>query len=158
MSGIVTEEEPPSIVLYLDTSALVKCHVTEFGSVETNAAVEEAHMIGTVVISRVEMSAAFAKAVRTRSLMKKDARAALEKFRAEWKDLVRIQVTDSLVTRADTYAWEHGLRGCDALQLTAAVVWQETLGETITFAAYDEHLREAAAREGLTPFPAEHAG
>lgn len=146
------------MVLYLDTSALVKCYVTESGSVETNVAVEEAHMIGTVVISRVEMSAAFAKAVRTGSLMKKDARAALEKFRAEWKDLVRIQVTDSLVNRADTYAWEHGLRGYDALQLTAAVIWQETLGETITFAAYDEHLREAAAREGLTPFPAEHAG
>ena len=146
------------MVLYLDTSALVKCYVTESGSVETNAAVEEAHMIGTVVISRVEMSAAFAKAVRTGSLMKKDARAALEKFRAEWKDLVRIQVTDSLVNRADACAWEHGLRGYDALHLAAAVIWQETLGETITFAAYDEHLRKAAAQEGLTPFPAEHAG
>jgi len=146
------------MVLYLDTSALVKCYVKESGSVETGAAVEEALLVGTVVISRVEISAAFAKAVRTGSLMKREARAALEKLREGWKDLVRILVTDVLVSRADTYAWEHGLRGYDALQLTAAVIWQETLGEMVTFATYDEHLMRAAAKEGLTPFPSKNAG
>ncbi|MBE3038042.1 MAG: type II toxin-antitoxin system VapC family toxin [Chloroflexi bacterium] len=146
------------MVLYLDTSALVKCYVKESGSVETGAAVEEALLVGTVVLSRVEISAAFAKAVRMGSLMKREARAALEKFREEWKDLVRIQVTDVLVNRADAYAWEHGLRGYDALQLTAAVIWQETLGEMITFATYDAHLMRAAAKEGLTPFPSKSVG
>ena len=146
------------MVLYLDTSALVKCYVKESGSVETVAAVEEALLVGTVVLSRVEISAAFAKAVRTGSLMKREARAALEKFREEWKDLVRIQVTDVLVNRADAYAWEHGLRGYDALQLTAAVIWQETLGEMITFATYDGHLMGTAVKEGLTPFPSKNVG
>jgi predicted nucleic acid-binding protein len=142
------------MILYLDTSALVKCYVTEAGSVETNAAVEEALLVGTVLISRAEMSAALAKAVRMGLLRRKEARAALEKFRAEWKDLVRIQATDVLVNRADLLAWEHGLRGYDALQLTAAMIWQETLGEPVTFATYDENLWKAAAKEGLTPFPA----
>jgi predicted nucleic acid-binding protein len=100
------------------------------------------------------MSAALAKAVRTGLLRRREARAVLEKFRAEWKDLVRIQATDVLVNRADLFAWEHGLRGYDALQLTAAMIWQETLGEPVTFATYDENLRKAAAKEGLTPFPA----
>ena len=66
---------------------------------------------------------------------------------------MRIQVTDHLVAHADTLAWKRNLRGYDAVHLAAALIWQESLGESVTFATFDQSLCAAAEQEGLIPFP-----
>lgn len=141
------------MILYFDTSALVKRYVIEAGTDEVNDATERAVTSGTALITRAEVTAALAKAVRIGALKQQDALASLEKFRSEWSDLIRVQVSEHLVARADTLAWEHGLRGYDAVHLAAALVWQEALGEPVTLATFDEQLWRAAEREGLVPFP-----
>lgn len=141
------------MILYLDTSALVKRYVIEAGSDEVNYATEHAATSGTVIISRAEVAAALAKAIRIGALKQQDALASLQKFRNEWSDLIRVQVTENLVARADALAWEHDLRGYDAVHLAAALVWQETLSEPVTLATFDEQLWQAAERAGLIPFP-----
>ncbi len=55
--------------------------------------------------------------------------------------------------RAEGLAWEHGLRGCDAVQLASALTWQESVGEEIVLAAFDRQLWEAARRAGLKAWP-----
>ena len=52
------------MILYLDTSALVKRYVREAGTDEVIAFVESAESVGSVSLTRVEMAAAFAKTVR----------------------------------------------------------------------------------------------
>ena len=52
------------MILYLDASALVKRYVAEPGSVEVNEAISRAEVTGTALISRAEVAAALAKAVR----------------------------------------------------------------------------------------------
>jgi predicted nucleic acid-binding protein len=141
------------MILYLDTSALVKRYAIEAGSDQVNQIAGNTEALGTVVLTRVEVAAALAKAIRIGALEKSDALASLEKFRNEWRDLTRIQVTDILIARADTLAWEHHLRGYDAVHLAAALVWQEALGETVTLATFDQTLWTAAGKEGLVPFP-----
>ncbi|MBI5304843.1 MAG: type II toxin-antitoxin system VapC family toxin [Chloroflexi bacterium] len=141
--------------LYLDTSALVKRYVIEAGTAEVNQATARAETNGTVTITRVEVVAALAKAVRIGALEQTVALSNLQKFRNEWSDLTRIHVTDHLVMRADTLAWEHHLRGYDAVHLAAALVWQEGLGATVTIATFDQSLWLAAQKEGLAPFPAD---
>ena len=141
------------MILYLDTSALVKRYVIEAGTDEVNDATEHAVTAGTAIICRAEVAAALAKAVRTGTLKQSDALASLEKFRSEWSDLIRVQVSERLVARADALAWEHSLRGYDAVHLAAALVWQEALGESVTLATFDEPLWQAAQQEGLVPFP-----
>ncbi len=143
------------MILYFDTSALVKRYVIEAGSDEVNYATEHAATSGTALITRAEVTAALAKAVRIGVLKQRDALASLEKFRSEWSDLIRLQVSESLVARADTLAWEHGLRGYDAVHLAAALVWQEMLGESVTLATFDQHLWAATRQVGLIPFPAD---
>ena len=71
------------MILYLDASALVKRYVAEPGSAEVDEAISKAEVIGTVLISRAEVAAALAKAVRMDALTREDALASLQVFRSE---------------------------------------------------------------------------
>jgi predicted nucleic acid-binding protein len=141
------------MILYLDASALVKRYVTEAGSTEVSQVVSQAAATGTALVSRAEVAAALAKAVRVNALTQEEALAALQVFRNDWVDLVRVQVTEMLVARADALAWDHGLRGHDALQLAAALVWQDALGEQVTLATFDRYLWTVAESVGLAAYP-----
>jgi predicted nucleic acid-binding protein len=141
------------MMLYLDASALVKRYVAEMGSPEVGEAIAAAEMIATVIISRAEIAAALAKSVRTGRLTREDALASLQVFRREWHDFVRVQVTEMVVARADDLAWEHNLRGYDAVQLAAATLWQDAIGEAVTMATFDRQLWAAADQIGLVPYP-----
>lgn len=141
------------MIIYLDASALVKLYVTEAGSKAVNQVIETADQIGTSLISRAEVAAALAKAVRMGILQQKDGLSTLQTVRKNWSDFVRIPITEIIVSRADSLAWEHHLRGYDAVHLAAALLWQETIGEPITIATFDQSLWEAADGVGLIPFP-----
>jgi hypothetical protein len=47
----------------------------------------------------------------------------------------------------------HPLRAGDAIQLASALLLRRELGDTVVFAAYDDHLKSAAKAEGLGVFP-----
>jgi predicted nucleic acid-binding protein len=143
------------MILYLDASALVKRYVAEVGSGQVNEAISKAEVVGTALISRAEIAAALAKAVRMGALMQEEALASLQVFREEWPDLVRVQVTEMVVTRADALAWEHGLRAYDAVHLAAASLWQDAMSERITLSTFDRRLWTAAERAGLALHPAD---
>lgn len=141
------------MILYLDTSAIVKRYIREHGTPEVEVAVQRASFISSAFITRVEVAAAFAKAVRTKLLDHETALQNLETFRQDWRDYERLEVSEMVVARADSLAWQHGLRGYDAVQLAAALIWQETLESAVTFATYDKNLWTAARQVGLEPFP-----
>ena len=151
------------MISYLDASALVKRYVVERGSRETIALTGASEMTATSIVSRAEVGAAFAKAVHA-GLVKDDvARNAQRRFAGDWPDLARVSITEALVERAERLAWEHGLRGYDAVQLASALTWQESVGEEIVLATFDQQLWEAAKRLGLKAWPdqlpsAERAG
>jgi predicted nucleic acid-binding protein len=143
------------MILYLDASALVKRYVAEPVSAEVSEAIARAEVAGTALVSRAEVAAALAKAVRVGTLTQGDASACLQVFRNEWPDLVRVQVTEIVVACADILAWEHNLRGYDAVHLAAASLWQEAIGEPVIMATFDRRLWSAADRVGLVPYPAD---
>jgi len=68
------------VILYLDSSAIVKQYIAESGSFETQRAVAESEMNGTTVVSRAEVTAALRKAVRVGAVLDKDARTAVRSF------------------------------------------------------------------------------
>ena len=81
------------------------------------------------------------------------ARGTQRAFAAEWHDIARIPVTEALVARAETLAWEFGLRGYDAVQLASAVLFQESLGTAVRLATFDGQLWNAARAAGFQPWP-----
>ena len=142
------------MIAYLDASALVKRYVTERHSAETIELTSTADIVATSLVSRAEVAAALAKAVRSGLLSEADARKAQRTFAGEWPDLARIPVTEALVARADALAWDHALRGYDAVQLASALTWQESVGTDILVATFDAQLWKAAREVGMKPWPA----
>lgn len=143
-------------LLYLDSSALVKRYVRESESDAVIARMDDAVAVATSLVTRAEVAAALAQAVRDRRMDDRGAKRAYREFSREWPDLGRVPVTDALVERAGALAWEHGLRGYDAVQLAAALTFQDVidpLGYGVLFAAFDDRLREAAARAGMKIWP-----
>ncbi|MGA2262050.1 MAG: type II toxin-antitoxin system VapC family toxin [Acidobacteriota bacterium] len=141
------------MILYLDASALVKSYIFEDGTEEVRLAIEEACVLGTHMISRVEVSAALAKAVRMKALQEEEAARCLARFRQDWPDLIRLGFSEMLIAHADRLAWDHGLRGYGAVHLAAADLWQDALGEVVTFAVFDGKLWHAAREIGLLAYP-----
>jgi len=146
------------MILYLDASALVKRYVAEPGTREVAEAIAGAEVVGTSLISRAETSAALGKAVRIGALTRQEAASALQVFRSEWANLVRVQATEVLVARADELAWELGLRGYDAVHLASALLWQDGMGQSVTVATFDRQLWEAAGERGMIRFPKDLLG
>lgn len=141
-------------MVYLDTSALIKKYIQEPHAEAVRELILRQPMIATATISRAEASAAFSEAIRVRSLTRSIAEACHLEFRREWKNYVRIRVTEALVARADDLAWTFNLRGYDAVHLAAALEWQDRLGEPITLGTFDQELWKAGAGAGLEQFPA----
>ena len=141
------------MICYLDSNALVKLFVDEPGSAEVLQAIRIAHRIGTVAISRVEVIASFGKAFRLGWLSREHAVAARHQFVMEWRHYWHLRVSDSLIERAADLAWSYRLRGYDAVQLAAAMAWQEILGAPVSLITFDLRLWEATSRLGLDVYP-----
>ncbi len=142
--------------LYLDTSALFKRYVEEEESEAVLARIDDARSVGTALITRAEVAAALAKAVRDDRMGLAEAREVERVFAGDWTAFTRIGLTSQVVTRAGELVWTHDLRGYDAVQLAAALAWREAAGDAeggIVFACFDKDLRRAAATEGLTTWP-----
>lgn len=141
------------MIAYFDASALVKRYFAERGSRETIALTAESEMVATSIVTRAEVAAAFAKAARAGLVTRDRARSAQRSFAADWPDLVRVAVSDSLVERAETLAWNYELRGHDALQLASALTWQDSVGTEILLATFDQQLWVAAPKAGVKAWP-----
>lgn len=141
------------MIVYLDASALVKRYVAEAGSAEVSGLINKAEAVGTAIISRTEVTAALAKAVRMKLLPRDEAVSAVQVFSADWENLIRLQITEVLASRASSLAWDHSLRGYDAMHLASALFWQDMLGVQVTVASYDRQLWEAANTTGLIAWP-----
>lgn len=140
-------------MVYLDTSALVKRYVLEPGSQVVSDLIATAGIVATSTVTRAESAAAFSKAARVGSLTNDGARACHNAFLLEWKNYVRIRVTEALVARADGLAWTHKLRGYDAIHLAAALEWQDRVGEAVTLCTFDRELWNAGGDAGLERRP-----
>lgn len=146
------------MIAYLDASALVKRYVAERGSRETIALMAESEMAATSIVTRAEVAAAFAKATRVRFVTEALARSAQRSFAEDWPDLVRVPITEALVERAEALAWDHALRGYDAVQLASAQTWQESVASEVVLATFDQQLWEAAPRAGVKVWPDKRPG
>lgn len=125
----------------------------ERGSRATVALMAKSEMTATSIVSRAEVAAALAKAARSGLVTGDIARSARRSFAGDWPDLVRVPVTNALVERAETLAWDHGLRGYDAVQLASALTWQESVGAEILLATFDRQLWDTAPKAGVKAWP-----
>ena len=137
------------MIVYYDTSALVKLYVTEDGSAEMKALLSESEIAATARVSWVEAHAAMARRARERVAdvaALDQARAAL---RADWPHFLVIELTQELCERAAAHAEVFALRAYDGVQLAGADLLRERAGAEVSFACFDRRLSLAARVLGL---------
>ena len=142
------------MIVYADASLLVKRYLIEAGSEQVIALLTPQTTVGTALISRAEVSAALARAVRVNIITRADAEKSLAEFRSHWPYMLRLRLNEAVATRADELAWEHNLRGYDAVHLAAALIWQSGLDEPLFLGTYDRQLWQAGQNTGLGVWPA----
>ncbi len=141
------------MILYLDISALIKRYVGETYSAELIDLVENADLVGTSVLTHVEMAAALAKATRQRWVQPEAAQQSWQDFLRHWPAYTRLNISTTLLDRASALAWGSGLRGYDAVHLASAMVWQDSIGTPVMLATFDRELWIAGEKERLSLWP-----
>lgn len=141
------------MILYLDSSAIVKRYIAEAGSQDVNHWITTAHQVSTGLLARVETSAAICRAAHLGWLGKEESRHALDQFRAEWESFARLPVSEATVRRADELACRHNLCGYDAVHLASVLLYQDGLGLPVTLVTYDHSLWRSGQAEGLAVLP-----
>ena len=141
------------MILYFDSSALVKRYVEEQGTSDVLGWMDASDLNGTVLVTRAEVAAAITRAKRMRYVSREETRKFLDTFHREWSNFQRLPVTELLVARADALACEHNLRGYVAIHLASALTWQELLDLPVTVVTYDMELAAAAQASGLLVLP-----
>ena len=135
------------MILYLDTSSMVKLYVEEPGSTEVRRLVDEAEIVTASVVAYPEARAALARRRRERSLTVAAHRRAKGAFEADWPHVLALDVSGPLAKSAGDLAERHRLRGFDALHLASFLrIVQEFAGETVQFSSADRVLNQAALR------------
>ena len=137
------------MVLYLDTSALVKLYLDEEGSGTVHEAVEAVGSVATSTVTYAEARAAFARRRRVGDLDGEGAGSLARALDRDWPTYVRLAVSNLVAYRAGEMAGRYALRGFDAIHLASATRLGERLGG-LRFLAFDDHL-VAAAREASLP-------
>ena len=141
------------MILYLDTSALVKLYVDEEHSAFIRRVAFQASVRVSHDIAYVECCAAFARRRKDGSLAPGDHTRCRRQLDRDWERFNVISVAAELIRRAATLAEDHALRALDSIHLAAAEA-AAGVAKGLTefrFSAFDARLIKAARTSGL-PF------
>lgn len=132
------------MILYLDTSALVKLYVDEeVGGELVRQGVEESESIAVSTVAYAEARAGLARKQREGLFTAGELRRTVAELDEDWRTYARLDVSDKLSRRAGELAERYSLRGYDAVHLASAVQLSERF-DVVRFLAFDDRLNEAA--------------
>ena len=135
------------MILYLDSSALVKRYVTESGS----AAIRRLCSRADVAVARgtyAEVAAALVRAWREGVLDDALRDELLARLGDDMDAFQTVEVRRAVVLRTRELLLRHALRGYDAVQLACALAVRDR-GAAVRFWSADRQLVAAARAEGM---------
>ena len=138
---------------YWDASALVALLVDESFTAAARTAIAEDPAVVTWWGSKIECTSAVSRLERGSSLSVSEARVALsilDDLAERWHEILPSEAVRETACRLLRV---HSLRAADALQLSAAIAMTGGQPGGFGFLAFDERLRDAAAREGFDVGP-----
>lgn len=135
------------MIVYLDTSSLVKLYVEEDGSQLVRALVERAEIVATSVVAYAEARAALARQRREGGLTAAAFGQAKTDFDHDWPRYLTVEVNEAVYRSAGDLAERHRLRGFDSLHLASYRSLRGEAARQVRFSSFDERLNRAARKE-----------
>ena len=161
------------MILYLDTSALVKLYAEEPGTEEVQSAVGRARAVAVSEVGYVEARSALARKEREGFFSTEEHDVAVQTLKRDFREVYLARpLTGGVIARAGELVRQHALRAYDAIHLATALALREEAGELaeqkaaeespqegaelqVLLMTYDSSLTEAAHKEGLA-YESEH--
>lgn len=141
------------MILYLDTSSLVKLYLDEEHSESVRRWANEAEVITTSCVAYPEAMAAFARRHREGDIDKKGFRQIRTTLKQEWPEYAVVEIDE---IAAGDLAVKYGLRGFDSIHLEAALATRVGTNDVfVAFSSFDNQLNAAAVLEGFQIFNAD---
>jgi len=137
------------VILYLDTSALVKLYVAEAASDLVRREVRACNQAATSRVAYPEARAALARRQRERALSGPGLRRAATALDRDLDAMVIVELRPALARMAGELAEHHGLRGFDAIHLASALELERLVAGPLRFISFDDRQSTAAAAIGL---------
>jgi predicted nucleic acid-binding protein len=139
------------VILYLDTSSLVKLYINEADSEEIREVVAQAEMIVTCRITFPEFYSALTRRRNCNEISSKDYEKLCHAFESDWE---RISILDFDERRAGSLVRKHGLRGADSIHLSSLMQIAGVVEKLeVAFSSCDMKLNAAAVAEGFLLSP-----
>ncbi|HEX6903181.1 MAG TPA: type II toxin-antitoxin system VapC family toxin [Thermoanaerobaculia bacterium] len=135
------------MILYLDTSSLVKIYLEESHSDLVREWVGTAEAVATSLVAYPEALSAFARRNAHGDLESGAFEAVRQSFESDWPAYVLLPLQER---KAGALAVKHLIRGFDAVHLAAASELRSALPEDgVVFSCFDRKLLQAARAEGI---------
>lgn len=137
------------MILFCDTSALVKLYVREDG---TDAVTEQVAQCEVVAVSRiawVEMMSALARRAREQVQDVALLAQVRQQVTLDWPRYLKVELTQPLLELAGDYAEAFALRAYDSVQLASAQTLHREMPGQLKFACFDGRLVKAAGVLGM---------
>ena len=141
------------MLLFCDTSALIKLLIDEPDSAQIHQASERAGLIAACRITWAEAMAAMARRQRDDPTSADDIETARQRLSMLWSSFTIVEVSQKLVEAAGRFADGFALKGYDSVQLAAAHELHLNTEQKVLFACYDRRLKQAAQLIQLDVMP-----
>lgn len=136
------------MILYCDTSALIKRYVEEDGTEEIDKLWQSSNFIASSIVSYAETVATFRRKWREGIFSDRAFKETVDKFREDYSSLILVPVTNELNSTIEMLLERYPLKGFDAIHLASALIFKKS-GFNLFFACFDRILNKAAENEGL---------
>jgi predicted nucleic acid-binding protein len=143
-------------IYFIDSSGLVKRHISETGSAWVLELFDPAlnNEVFIAAITSVEIIAAITRRSRSGSISITDATIIRNQFKSDFrKNYQIVEITESIINSGMALSEIYGLRGYDAIQLAAGRAVNSLCIANglspITFVSADNELNAAVVGEGL---------
>ena len=135
------------MIVYLDTSSLVKLYVDEPHSGSVREWTAEAEVVATCRVAHPETLSALTRRYNGGDLAKREYDKVVHAFTGEWRMYAAVDFDE---IEAGRLVRKYGLRGFDAVHLAAAKLLASVDADVrVSFSSFDERLNDAARGEGF---------
>jgi predicted nucleic acid-binding protein len=137
------------LIIYLDTSALVKLFLDEQHSDAVRQWADDSAKVMVSQLSWTETCAALALKKRTGQISAAQVDATLAALHQDWPRYQRLATDAALFSEAGALALRLNLRAYDSVQLASARRVFAVTGAALTFCSFDRKLNSAAQALGM---------
>lgn len=140
------------MIIYFDTSALIKHYIQETDTDIVDEAWGSDSMAATSVVAYAETIATLSRKYRDKQLSELEYSNCLKQVNDDFSHFILVPIDNDLNKNIAQLVSKYPLKGFDAIHLASALILTQLSIPGVKFLCFDKQLSFAAQQEGLAVF------